>query len=291
MKHAHNFVDLSGQVFFRLTVIKYLHTRNKRAFWLCKCSCGSGRDVIVTTQCLREGKSKSCGCWKQESFRKRSTTHGFKSSPDIFKNNFYDLWGGMKARCLNTNHKSYPDYGGRGIKVCTRWMKFENFCDDMWEAYLQRRQTGETISLERMEVDSNYEPSNCKWATDKEQGKNTRASVKSENHDEHVYWKNYLGSSLSRLISHHCKRSKVLEPYLGCSFLAFTQHIEFQFTDGMTWDNYGRGFGKWEIDHILGCNNFDLSKEEDRKKCFNFTNLRPFWSSANRQKSRILVSR
>jgi|SRR5579864_1663853 len=290
MKHAHNFVDLTGQVFNLLTVIKYLYTKNKKAHWLCKCACGDSKYVIACTQTLKENRTKSCGCWKQESFRKRSTTHGFKSS-GIFESNFYDLWGGMKARCFNPNHKSYPDYGGRGITVCDRWLKFENFRDDMWKEYLQRRQAGEIISLDRLEVMGNYKLSNCKWATDIEQGKNTRAYAQSENHKEHVYWKNYIGSSLSRLIAHRCKRSKVIEPYLGCSFLEFKQHIDSQFQPGMSWDNYGRGVGKWEIDHILGCNNFDLSKEIDRLKCFNYTNLRPFWSSANRQKSRILVSR
>lgn len=127
--------------------------------WLCRCDCGA--TVTVTGSHLREGRVVSCGCYHAERQREVPRTHGMKHS-DI-----YNIWVGMRQRCNNPNAESYPDYGGRGIKVCEAWDDFEQFARDMGE-----RQPGQTI--ERLDVNGDYEPGNCCWAGKVQQARNTR---------------------------------------------------------------------------------------------------------------------
>jgi hypothetical protein len=289
-RKAHNFVDLTGQVFHRLTVIKYLYTKNKKACWLCKCICG--KEIIAVTQTLRNGGTKSCGCLKGELASKRLMKHGFNNGKPL-QEKFYQAWLSIKARCYNKNNIEYVNYGYRNIIVCDRWLKsFENFRDDMYELYLKHvKEFGiNNTSLDRINPNGNYELENCRWATNKEQGFNKRDTTHSENYPEHIRWRNYLTSSLSRLIKQNCKVSKTLDFYLGCNLLEFRQYIESKFLLNMSWDNYGKGIGKWNLDHIIGCNNFDLSKEQDRIKCFNYKNFQPLWVVDHMRKSKILVT-
>jgi hypothetical protein len=188
----------------------------------------------------------------------------------------------MKARCANKNHIAYHNYGGRGITVCDRWLKFENFVTDMWLEYKRRVENGEKISIDRyLDVNGNYELSNCKWSTDSEQGKTRRNSSKTENYDSHDYWHEHLGSTISKAIVntkgiYKPRKGTIVEFYVGIPVQELRQYIQSLWEPWMTWDNYGRGEGKWSIDHIKQCREFDLSKEEDRKACFNYKNLRPY---------------
>lgn len=129
------------------------------------CDCGTRKTVGLNP--LRSGKTTSCGCRNLEVARelivKRSTTHGMS------KSSTYHIWNNMWARCTNTNNQAYQDYGGRGIDVCDRWQTFENFLADMGE-----RPRG--MSIDRRNNDLGYEPENCRWATTKEQSRNTRAN-------------------------------------------------------------------------------------------------------------------
>jgi len=128
--------------------------------WKCLCACGN--ETIVRATNLHNGSTKSCGCLRKKTISKLKTTHGLTQSPT------YRSWSSMRTRCGNPNYVNADSYSGRGIKICDRWLNsFENFLEDMGE-----RPIG--TSLDRINVDGNYEPSNCRWATKKEQANNRR---------------------------------------------------------------------------------------------------------------------
>ena len=163
----------NGDKYARLTVIKETESikspnGNIRMF-LCKCECGNKKRIRI--QRLVHGYSKSCGCLQKEVATKNATTHGKKKHP------LYSKWCGMKKRCFNTNDAHYKDYGGRGITVCERWMKFENYYKDMHVSYLEHKKNNSYTSIDRINNDGNYEPSNCRWATYKVQTRNKRSNI------------------------------------------------------------------------------------------------------------------
>lgn len=151
-----------GKIFGRLTVIEF-NGRNKHnnLLFLCKCSCGK---IISVMGCkLRDGNTKSCGCLNKYIVKKVNSKHGDSFSVE------YKTWCRMKNRCYNKNNPKYKYYGGRGITVCDRWLNsYENFLEDMG------RKTTTKHTLDRINVNGNYEPSNCKWSTWKEQANNKR---------------------------------------------------------------------------------------------------------------------
>lgn len=151
-------IDLTGNKFGRWTVIKYVGMMK----WVCKCDCGNMR--VVKSSSFKNGNSKSCGCLRKDSVVGRFTIHG-QSSLNGKKTLTYNTWVGMKQRCNYSKHVGYKNYGGRGIKVCKRWDKFENFYKDMG-----KRPKG--TSIDRIDNDRGYTPKNCKWSTKKEQSLN-----------------------------------------------------------------------------------------------------------------------
>ena len=151
-------ISLSGQTFSKLTVLRAAPT-GKRTMSLCVCECGN--TVVVSNNSLKTGNTKSCGCLKRD--RPDNWIHGQVGSP------IYNSWASMIQRCTNPNSPDFKYYGGRGITVCRRWLTFSNFRSDM-----HPRPIG--LTLERRNNDGNYEPSNCIWATRKEQRQNRRDS-------------------------------------------------------------------------------------------------------------------
>jgi len=156
--------DLKGKVFGRLTVIEPVG-KNKAGQYIWKSFCSCGNEHIVAGTSLIEGQTKSCGCLAKDVKGKASTTHGKSRTPE------YHAWKNALYRCTKPNNKKYKDYGGRGIKMCDRWSEplpsgFLNFLEDMGSC--------NGLTLERLDVDGDYSPSNCIWTDRYQQSYNTR---------------------------------------------------------------------------------------------------------------------
>ena len=155
--------NLVGKTFGRLTVIVQ---KEKPRRSLCACSCGKFTEI--PTHRLNSGNTKSCGCLKRSVLGDATRTHGLANSRVTgYANRTYGIWQAMRGRCMNPNNSRWESYGGRGIKICKRWGSFENFLADMGDV-------PEGLTLERVNVDGDYKPNNCKWATWEEQAKNKR---------------------------------------------------------------------------------------------------------------------
>lgn len=158
--------NLLGQKFGRLLVVEFLGylpsvAKARRPWWRCVCDCGNTHDSRASH--LVDGNCKSCGCITQ-------ITHGLSAKgPERKAHPSYQRWSNIIQRCENENNPRYYDYGGRGIKVCPRWRKsFEAFLEDMGHC------PSPGMSIDRIDNDGDYEPSNCRWATTKDQRLNQR---------------------------------------------------------------------------------------------------------------------
>lgn len=161
-------IELRGSVFGRLTVVGQNGLLNRKPAWECRCQCG----VVKTLRGddLRAGKVLSCGCLRNERVREAISTHGDASRSG--KRPEYNVWLAMRSRCGNPKNKDFPDYGGRGVSVCKQWQEsYASFIQDMGVRPSPKH------TLERDDVNGNYTPDNCRWATWAEQRRNTRAYI------------------------------------------------------------------------------------------------------------------
>jgi hypothetical protein len=164
-------IDLTGMTFGRWTVLSRVENdKHGNAQWLCRCV--EGNERVVRGSDLRRGNSQNCGCVRRESVAKRSHKHGHARKTQTTAE--YHAWRDMRNRCHNPRNKKYRDYGGRGIRVCWRWLSengFQLFLEDMGPKPEPKR----LYSIDRYpNNDGNYEPSNCRWATASQQRTNQR---------------------------------------------------------------------------------------------------------------------
>lgn len=184
-------IDISGERFGRLKVIKF-HSRTTGTYFLCICDCG--KEILASSNNLKAGKYKSCGCYRNEFVKTVNKVHGDSYTP------FYNVYRSMKARCHNKNNSHYRYYGGRGIK--NLWRSFQHFKDDMYESYLDHRNIyGKDTTLERINTEGDYSKENCRWATVEEQQNNKRNNkiiVFKDKRLTATQWANFLNTSKPR---------------------------------------------------------------------------------------------
>lgn len=162
------FIDLTGQKFGKLTVIErspdHIQTSGKHiTMWRCRCECG--KEINTYTQTLRNGEAKSCGCLRRNIIEK----HGM-SNTKLFR-----IWSGIKSRCYNLNNKKYQDYGARKIIMCPSWLDKDNGFNNFYNDVSKLSHFGEQgYSINRIDNNGNYEPSNVEWSTYIEQNNNRR---------------------------------------------------------------------------------------------------------------------
>jgi hypothetical protein len=194
-KHASDYISFCNKKYGNLRTLYTIERINKK--WSIACICDCGNTKFIRVDHLASGRVKSCG-YKCPLVL---SGHGLSNTQ------FYNSFDGMRHRCLNIKSLKYKDYGGRGIKVCDRWLGKEGFIhfkEDMYESYLEHIEEfgKDNTSLDRIDVNGNYEPFNVRWATRSVQQRNRRNSPITENYDEHSRVKclayNAVSSSLRK---------------------------------------------------------------------------------------------
>lgn len=197
--------DLTGKRFGRLLVVKKIENnspKDRNGMYECVCDCGN--KTIAYQSNLLQGKTTSCGCFQKEEASKRFSTHG------MTKTRLYKTYFNMKQRCLDQSNKSYHNYGGRGIKICEEWMEsFLNFAN-----WALSNGYSDSLTLDRIDVNGDYCPENCRWATIKEQSNNQRKTIWVEilgNKKSLKEWTNFMEWPYGRYEARHLRGAPIFK--------------------------------------------------------------------------------
>lgn len=186
------FIDLRGERFGKLIVIQYVgKNKHRQSLWSCKCDCGN--NTVVTTQELRKGDTKSCGCLQRHKARVAHMTHGLSGTT------LYQVWQHIRRRCNDAKDPAYPNYGGRGIYICEEW----NNSVLSFVAWANSSGYAEGLTIERIDNDGPYSPDNCTWVTKAQQNINKRATKKAYCADARI--------NIAKLAAKHGLRAGTLQ--------------------------------------------------------------------------------
>ena len=173
------FIDLTGKRFGKLVALKRAKNRGKETFWLCQCDCGNIKEISAPR--LRNGRTKSCGCYKKEyekgfykgEYERKNINYNHHKTHGMSNTRLYRIYNKMKLRCYSKTNSAYNSYGGRGITICSEWL------DDFMNFYNWSIQNGycDDLSIDRIDNNKGYSPDNCRWADKKVQSNNTRSTV------------------------------------------------------------------------------------------------------------------
>lgn len=214
-----NFRDITGQKFGKLTVISFsrdVKSGNRyRKYWNCICECGNHKEVRLDS--LTSGNVKSCGCLHKEISYKNLTPGSPKY--EVIDKRLRGIWTGMKRRCLDENNSSFSRYGGRGITICNDWLDFNKFAK--WALSNGYKKD---LTIDRIDNNKGYEPTNCRWVTNREQSLNRRSNVIVEYKDKNITLK-----ELSEItgLDYSCLNARYKRGLKGEDLIKPTQDAEF----------------------------------------------------------------
>lgn len=200
-------IDLTGRRFKKLTVIEKAYKDGYFVYWRCKCDCGN--ETIVYSSNLTRGVTRSCGCYKKERTKETNVIHGDT------KTRLYNIYLGMKNRCYNEREPAYHSYGGRGIKVCNEWLAKETGYITFKKWALENGYS-DKLTIDRIDVNGNYEPSNCRWVDVYTQANNKRTNryfIHDGKKKTMMEWSKELGISYSTIQYRLSKHRPLIEVF------------------------------------------------------------------------------
>ena len=199
--------DLTGKRFGKLVVVKRLPTHiteagNRVSLWECQCDCGNTTQVVHSN--LTKGVTQSCGCLQRKLLSERVSKHRKRQT------RLYNIYANMKQRCYNQNNKSYRNYGGRGIKICDEWIGQDGFSN--FYKWAINHEYNDNLTIDRIDVNDDYKPANCRWATIEQQSNNQRKTVWIEisgNKKSLKQWTNFMGWKYGTYEARHLKGKEI----------------------------------------------------------------------------------